>query len=204
MPRNLLVGLIAALAAALGLALSLMLAQPKAVNLASGTLLQMPKLLPAFALTDESGAPYGNAQLQGHYTLLFTGFTTCPDICPATLSLLKTVVQKLGPEASKLQVLFLSVDPERDTPQRLKSYVHHFNPAFKGASGPTDELDKLALAMGFAYVKVPGATPETYTMDHSTALILLNPQGQVQAYFTAPHKAEALAADLLTLLKKKQ
>ncbi len=202
MPRKLVLGLVAAIAAALGLSLSLLLNLPKTIALQNGTLLETPRALPAFALTGADGKAFTNQDLAGHYTLMFTGFTSCPDICPATLTMLKAVAKKLPSNAAPLQVLFLSIDPERDTPERLKSYVNYFDANFKAATGPNQELDKLAMAMGFAYVKVPGETPATYTMDHSTALILLNPQGQVQAYFTAPHQLQMLADDLTTVLKK--
>ena len=132
---------------------------------------------------------------------MFAGFTTCPDICPTTLTLMKAVMDDLGPDAQKVQMLLLSIDPERDTPERLKSYVQYFDPRFKGATAPNTELDKLARAMSFVYTKVPGATPETYTMDHSSALMLVNPKGELAGFFTAPHRREALVADLKGLLK---
>ncbi len=202
-PAPLRFGLIAAIAAALGLALGIAFMQPKAVSIESGTLLQPPRALPPFALTDFDGKPFTNASLQGHWTVVFAGFTTCPDICPGTLTLMKGVMADLGPLAGQVQMLLLSIDPERDTPERLKSYVQYFDPRFAAATGPNAELDKLARAMSFVYSKVPGASPETYTMDHSAALMLINPQGQLAGFFTAPHRREALAADLSTLLKKK-
>lgn len=201
-PTQLRFGLIAALAAALGLALGVVFMQPKAVSIESGTLLQPPRALPAFALTDADGKPFTNASLQDHWTVIFVGFTTCPDICPATLTTMKSVMADLGPLAERVQMMLLSVDPERDTPERLKSYVQYFDPRFTAATGPNPELDKLARAMSFVYTKVPGATPETYTMDHSAALMLINPEGQLAGFFTAPHRRAALAADLTTLLKK--
>ena len=201
MPRNVLFGIIAAVAAALGLAVGAILLKPKSIAIASGTLLQTPRPLPAFALTDQDGAAFTNRSLEGHWTVVFAGFTYCPDVCPGTLTLLKAVRRQLGEDAAKVQVLFLSVDPARDTPERLKSYVQYFDPRFKGATAPNTELDKLARAMSFVYTKVPGATPETYTMDHSSALMLVNPKGELAGFFTAPHRREALVADLKGLLK---
>jgi len=203
-PPPLRFGLIAALAAALGLALGVVFMQPKAVHIESGTLLQPPRALPAFTLTDVDNRPFTNASLQGHWSVIFAGFATCPDVCPTTLNTLKGVMADLGPLAKQVQVVLLSIDPERDTPARLKSYVQYFDPSFTGATGPNSELDKLARAMSFVYAKVPGATPETYTMDHSAALMLINPQGQLAGFFTTPHRREVLAADLTALIKKKQ
>ena len=200
MPRNVLFGLIAAVAAALGLAVGAILLKPKSVAIASGTLLQTPRPLPAIALTDQDGAPFTNRHLEGHWTVVFAGFTYCPDICPGTLTLLKAVRRQLGEDAAKVQVLFLSVDPGRDTPQRLKTYVQFFDPSFTAVTAPDAELEKLAGAMSFVYAKVPGATPDSYTMDHSTALMLINPKGQLAGFFTAPLKAESLGADLKTIL----
>lgn len=202
-PATLRFGLIAALAAALGLAAGVVFMKPKAVSIESGTLLQPPRALPAFALTDFDGKPFTNASLQGHWTIIFAGFTTCPDICPNTLTLMKNVIGDLGRLSGEVRLLLLSVDPERDTPERLKNYVQYFDPRFTAATGPTTELDKLARAMSFVYTKVPGATPETYTMDHSAALMLINPQGQLAGFFTAPHRHQALVADLTNLLQKK-
>lgn len=201
MPAQIRVGLIAAIAAALGLALGVLLLKPKSVPIASGTLLDTPRILPAFALTGVDGQPFTNAALAGHWTVVFAGFTSCPDVCPTTLTLLKSVVKDLGPAATRVRVLFLSVDPERDTPARMASYVHYFDPQFTAATGPTEELDKLARAMSFVYTKVPGATPDSYTMDHSAALMLLNPQGQLAGYFTPPFRRDALVSDLKALVQ---
>lgn len=200
MPRNILFGLIAALAAALGLAVGAIVLQPKSIPIASGTLLDTPRPLPAFALTGQDGQPFTNQALAGKWTVVFAGFTYCPDICPGTLTLLKAVKAKRGPKAEQLQVLFLSVDPGRDTPERLKTYVQFFDPGFLAATAPDAELEKLARAMSFVYAKVPGKTADGYTMDHSTALMLINPQGQLAGFFTAPLKVDPLSADLSTIL----
>jgi protein SCO1/2 len=201
MPSQIRFGLVVAIAAALGLALGVFMLKPKVMSIASGTLLQPPRDLPAFVLTGDNGQPYTNQNWQGHWTIVFAGFTTCPDVCPTTLTLMKGVFADLGPLASKAQMLMLSVDPERDTPEKLAQYVHYFSPTFTGATGSNAELDKLARAMSFVYEKIPGATPSTYTMDHSAALMLVNPKGQLAGFFTAPHQRAALVADLKTILE---
>ena len=202
-PVQLRFGLIAALATALGLMLGMVMMKPKAVSIESGTLLHQPRELQAIPLTGIDHQSFTKAQLQGRWTLVFVGFTTCPDVCPTTLTMMKSVMTDLGPLASAVQMMLLSVDPERDTPEKLKSYVQYFDPRFIGATGPTSELDKLGRAMSFVYTKVPGATPETYTMDHSTALMLINPEAQLAGFFTPPFRHDALAADLAALIKKK-
>ena len=189
-------------AAAVGvLAARLWLAPPAATALKSGTLLPAPRQIVDFALAAEDGKPFTNADLRGRWSLVFTGFTHCPDVCPTTLSLLKGVANRLGTQADEVQIVFLSVDPERDTPEALEHYVHYFSPRFRAATGPVPELEQLGASLGFVFAKVPGPTPESYTMDHSAALILVNPQGQLAGYFTPPLRADALAADLSSLLK---
>jgi protein SCO1/2 len=174
--------------------------QAPATQLGSGTLLPQPRVIGDFNLTGDDGKPFTKASLAGHWNLVFTGYTHCPDVCPTTLATLKSVASKLGPDADKLQIVFLSIDPERDRPEALERYVHYFDPRFRGATAPNTELDRLAPQIGFVYLKVPGTTPENYSMDHSAALILINPQAQVAGYFTPPLSADALAQDLSKLI----
>lgn len=190
-----------ALALLTGLLVTVIGLMPERPQLTSGLLLSQPRPIAAFQLTADNGEPFTNAGLQGHWSLLFAGFTHCPDVCPTTLSLLKQVHATLAERGVEAQVLFLSVDPERDTPEQIGRYVDYFEPSFIGVTGPNERLDVLTNSLALVYQKVPGETPETYTMDHSSALVLINPQGQAVAYFTPPHKADALSADLLRLLR---
>ena len=190
--------LFAAALCALGLGLfagQRLLAPRAATPLASGTLLDAPRAVAPFVLTDPDGQPYTQARLQGHWTLLFAGFTNCPDVCPTTLALMAQLRGRLAADAP-LELLFLSVDPERDTPERLKTYTAHFGGGVRGVTGPREQLDALCANLGIAYLKVPGATDAQYTVDHSTALVLLDRSGRVAGYFQAPHKLDTLAADL--------
>lgn len=171
-----------------------------ALELESGTALPEPRPLREFAMTDDAGAAFGLARLQGRWSLVFAGFTSCPDVCPTTLALLQQVRGALALQNRTLDILFLSVDPERDTPQRLRGYVGHFGAGITGLTGSADALAALAAQLGLAYVKVPGPTPADYTMDHSAALVLLDPQARIAAYFQPPFKADTLASDLARLL----
>ena len=173
---------------------------PRAVQIESGTLLREPRPVAAFALLDQDARPYSNAELQGHWTLLFAGFTHCPDVCPTTLGTMKQLAQQPGLREAGLDYVFLSVDPERDTPQRLKSYVAFFGTAIRGVSGPRAQIDVLCASLGLAYLKIPGASDAEYTMDHTAALVLLDPQGRVAGYFQPPHKLDTLAADLARIV----
>lgn len=165
----------------------------------SGTLLDAPRPIAAFSLSDHDGQPYGNDRLRGHWSVLFAGFTHCPDVCPTTLGVMKAVAQRLGPQAPAM--VFLSVDPERDTPAVLKPYVQHFGAGVTGVTGARDSLDRLCESLGIAYVKIPGATDADYTIDHSAALVLIDPQGRIAGYFTPPLKVDTLAADLSEIMR---
>lgn len=196
MPRSVRIVLVAAIAAALGLLYSVWLLKPADIGISSGTMLPQPKAIPAFSLVDSQGAAFTNVNLVGHHSLIFIGFTHCPDVCPSTLTLLKNVRKELGSDAKKLQIVFLSIDPERDTPAQLNKYIQGFGEGFTAVTGGTSALETLGMSLSYVFVKVPGETPETYTMDHSTALILVNPQGQLAGFFTAPHQGKALVTDL--------
>jgi protein SCO1 len=199
----LILGIVAAVAAVAGLVVANFVFKPDALPgtpIASGTLLPTPRPIPAFTLQGTDGQPFTRARLEGKWSVIFVGFTHCPDICPNTMGLLKNVHEKLAGSGESLQVVLLSVDPERDTPEALQRYVTFFDPSFLGATGPTAELDKLGAAMGFVYMKSPGATPESYNVDHSSALILVNPQAQVAGYFTPPLRVDPLVTDLRALL----
>lgn len=193
-PKTVVTVLAASLALAAGAWLALRLEQPAPASLQSGTLLGTPRPVAAFALTDQDGRPFTQDQLRGRWSLVFAGFTHCPDVCPTTLGVMKIVAQKLGAAAPAM--VFLSVDPERDTPDVLKRYVQFFGPAVTGVTGERAALDALCASLGIAYVKIPGASENDYTVDHSAALVLIDPQGRVAGYFTPPLKADTLAADL--------
>ena len=167
--------------------------------LASGTWLPQARQLRDFSLTDESGRTLSLDTLKGRPALIFFGFTHCPDVCPTTLATLAQA--RKSSQIGDLQVLLISVDPARDTPEILERYVHAFDPAFRGATGPQAMIDAVAKDFGVAVQKVelPGGD---YTMDHSAAVFLLDGQARIAAVFTAPIEAPALAADLRAIAPK--
>ncbi|HSW11306.1 MAG TPA: SCO family protein [Solimonas sp.] len=197
--NSILYGFIGAIAAVLGIVVALQFSTPRGTELQSGTQLPQPRALPAFELVDQDAQPFGAPQLAGRWTLLFPGFTYCPDVCPTTLALLKQVNAGLD-ESLRPRVVFLSVDPERDTPARLKSYVSHFDPGFFGVTAPEPQLSAIARGLGIAYAKVPGSSPDSYQMDHSASLILLDPQARIVAYFSPPFDPAKLSADLKAVI----
>lgn len=168
------------------------------VVLQAGTALPEPRPLADFELVDQSGKPFGRNQLKGTWNLLFLGFTHCPDVCPQTLAVLSAIDNRRDPHDARVQTVFVSVDPERDTPSHLAEYTAYFNPEFAGVTGEKPELDRLCDSLDFAYVKVPQGEGR-YTVDHSTPVALIDPQARVVGYFSQPLDIEAVAADLRAL-----
>lgn len=162
-------------------------------TLASGTWLPQPKRIADFHLTDNDGKPFSLRDLQGKPTLVFFGFTHCPDVCPTTL--LKLAQIQKAAAIPGLKVVFVTVDPERDTPALVNTYVHAFDPEFVGLTGDNQAIVKIAAEFGVAVNKVelPGGD---YTMDHSAIVFLMNTQGQVAGIFTPPFDTTRFAEDL--------
>jgi len=185
-----------AAAAAAGLGAAWLLGREPALALQSGTKLDSPRALLEFALVDPAGGAFTRENLRGRWTLLFAGFTNCPDICPMTLAQFAGIRRQV-PE-DRVQLLFLSVDPERDTPARIGQYLGHFGPGLAGATGSTEAVDAFAAQLGLAHVRIPGADGN-YSVDHSAALVLIDPEARIAAYFTPPHDTAALVADLSRL-----
>jgi protein SCO1/2 len=198
--KTLAYGIAAVVALVLGGLAGALLLQPQQLQMQTATVLPAPRALPPLALVDQDGKPFTTASLHGHWTLLFAGYTYCPDVCPTTLALLKQLSAAL-PGNARPQVVFLSVDPDRDTPARLKQYVQYFDPAFVGVTAHEPALAAAAQAFGIAYSRVPGPTAEQYDMEHSAALILVDPDAAIRAYFSPPHTLEALKSDLTQLME---
>ncbi len=179
------------------------LADARLPDARAATVLPQPRAIPAVSLTDHEGQSFGNGRLQDRWSLLFFGFTRCPDICPNTLGLLQALSAALKQEGSgaSLQVVFVSVDPKYDQPAALKSYIEYFDPSFVAVTGPEDELQKLTGALYMPYAYVPTGKGDEYTVEHSGALVLLNPQGQAVAYFSPPLQVRPILSDLQALLK---
>ncbi|MCI0750058.1 MAG: SCO family protein [Nevskiales bacterium] len=194
------VALVALSGLALGLWAAVQWSTTQTPILHSGILLPTPRPVAPFALTRQDGVAFTEADLRGHWSLLFAGFTYCPDVCPTTLTVMKQVEQGLRDSRRALNAVFVSVDPERDTPEQLSRYVRYYSPTLTGITGPFEQLDRLCASLGIAYIKVPGTLPQNYTVDHSAVLVLVNPQGQVAAYFQPPHRVEALTADLTQMI----
>ncbi|MET0026113.1 MAG: SCO family protein [Candidatus Thiodiazotropha sp.] len=161
-----------------------------------------PRRLKAFSLTDQLGQTYDNQRLLGHWTFMSFGYTYCPDICPTTLSIMSEVSNRIRAQAqhAPFQVVFVSIDPERDTPARLAEYVTYFDPAFLGVTGTQQELQKLTRPLGILYQRVDTQDSAMgYVMDHTASIILVDPQGRFFAYFLHPHDADSITRDFTTI-----
>ncbi len=147
---------------------------------------ETPRDLGEFDLVDHRGQPFTAASLEGQWTLIFFGFTFCPDICPTTMAFLAELVRELeGTEVEDTDVVMFSVDPARDTVEQLAAYVPYFHPDFTGVTGEFLELFRVATAMNTPFRKVPGQD-ENYLVDHSSNVVLINPRGDYHGFFKAP------------------
>jgi protein SCO1/2 len=151
-------------------------------------------------LTDHTGAPRTLDDYKGKAVVVFFGYTHCPDVCPTTLAEMKAVLAKLGEDARRVQVLFVTVDPERDTRDVLAAYVPAFDPSFVGLYGDAAATAKVAKDFKVFYQKVGGSNPQTYTVDHSAGSYVFDPQGRLRLYVRYGANPDDLAGDLRLLL----
>ncbi len=154
----------------------------------------------ALSLPDQDGRARSLADFKGKAVVLFFGYTQCPDVCPTSLSELAQAKQLLGADGERLQGLFVSVDPERDTPEIMKAYMASFDPTFLALLPTPQQLPALAKSFKVYYKKVEGPTPTSYTMDHSAGSYIYDTQGRLRVYHRYGSGAEALAADVRLLL----
>lgn len=154
----------------------------------------------AFALPDTAGKLRTLADYKGKAVVLFFGYTHCPDVCPTTMAELTQALQQLGPDAKRVQVLFVTVDPARDTPDVLAQYVAAFDPTFVGLRPNDAQLAKVAKDFRVYYAKVPGKTPDSYTMDHTAASYVFDPSGKLRLFARDGQGASPWVHDLKLLL----
>lgn len=166
------------------------------------TLYPAARALPAFDLTDQHGRPYGPQRLLGQWTFMFFAYTHCPDVCPATLAALAATRRELAdlPPAQRPQVVLVSVDPARDTVETLAGYTAFFDPTFMGVTGAPDQVTRLTDGVGVVVRPGPPDEYGNYSVDHSTAVFLVNPAGEIAAVFSAPHSPDGIANDYRVIL----
>jgi protein SCO1/2 len=154
-----------------------------------------------FRLIDHNGKPRTLADFRGKVVVMFFGYTQCPDVCPTTLSDMRQVMEKLGEDSARMQVLFVTVDPKRDTQELLSKYVPGFNPAFLGLYGDDAAIDKVAREFKIVHQIQEGKTPESYTVAHTAASLVFDPQGRLRLFINYGMDVDKLAADIKLLMK---
>ena len=152
------------------------------------------------SLTDQYGQPRTLADFKGKVTLVFFGFTQCPDVCPATMAELAQIKAKLGADGNRVQGVFVTLDPERDTTELLKAYMGGFDPSFIALRGTPEQTAATAKEFKVFYAKVPGKSPGTYSLDHTAGSYVFDTHGKVRLFVRYGSGAEALTADLKALL----
>ncbi len=209
--RNTGIVLVLALAAGLGLLLAQKVFGPAAGNgqQANSILLYpTPRALPDFSLSQSDGTRLVAGELRGHWTLVFLGFTSCPDVCPTTLAELALAQKQWEgiPDSLRPRVLFVSVDPERDTPARLGEYAHAFHKDTLAATADVPSLERFTTSLGLVFQKAPGkhfkTDPNDYSMDHSASIAVLDPEGRLAGLMRPPFDPQAIAGDLKQLTEK--
>lgn len=197
--------LIALVALVLGLTVNKVLngqrqADPTRLLDAGIVLLPQPRTVPAISLTDQDGKPIAMNELKDKWSLLFFGYTFCPDICPTTLAQMREL-KGLLPEAvrDRVRIVMVSVDPNRDTPQQLKQYLGYFDPAFLGATGELASIQKLANAVSIPFIPAD-TSKENYTVDHSGNLVVIGPDGTQRGFIRAPLNNQKLKEQLPVLV----
>lgn len=175
---------------------------PESPQLQQATLLPSAKPIADFNLTNDKGGAFTLADLKGHWSFAFFGYTHCPDVCPTSLAMLAQVMRKLKDSDALDELprgLFVSVDPQRDTPDRLGAFVHYFDPDFIGVTGDPEQIMTLTRQLGILYLKTPGDSDTDYLIDHSAAIVLFDPKGKFHALFNVPHDAGKIASDFIKI-----
>lgn len=169
-------------------------------------LLPEPRIIADFDLVDQHNEHFSLERFKGRWSLLFFGFTTCPDVCPNTLhqlQLARRAMIEANPAGPLPQIYLVSVDPGRDTPSKLAAYLEYFDPAFVGLTGADEQLQALAYQLGVAYFIEPHEPGDLeYNVDHSASLLLLNPDAQLLGVLPPPHEASAIAQAVMTVIRQ--
>ena len=170
------------------------------------TILDEPRSVPAFSLTDHHGNPFTEKDLLKKWTFLYFGYTSCPDVCPTTLGELTgadRILRKTPSDIALPRFAFISVDPERDTKEQLSNYTAYFNPDFLGVTGNAQQIRALAQPLGIVYRRsYEDASKKNYFMDHTASVLLVNPEGYMHAVMSPPHDATSIAKDFREIVHR--
>lgn len=193
--RNFIVAIVLAIAIAAGVFVALHKQTPAAP--VAATVLPAPTDMPDFSLVDQYGEPVDRTVFDGQWDLVFFGYTHCPDICPTTLQVLTAARAELAEKGQSPlpRIVFVSIDPDRDTPELLGQYLDYFGDGNLGITGSVEEITKLTSGLGIYFAKQPG-DDENYAVDHSAAVLLVDPDGKFHAIFSGPHIAANFVHDV--------
>ncbi len=199
-PKNLIIAIVLGIAMAAGLYVATTLRKP--AELQTALILPAPLALPEFSLLDQHRQPVGQPSFRGQWDLVFFGFTNCPDVCPTTLQTLANAKRELSDAgvAELPRIVLVSVDPERDTPEMLGRYVNYFGDDNLAVTGELAELVKLTTPLGI-YFEKNQTDDENYGVDHSAAVLIINPDGEFSALFSAPHVVANYVHDLPIIME---
>lgn len=194
-PKNLFIAIMMAIALAMGIFLAVRMQAPTEPS--SAFILPAPIPLPEFALVDQTGSAVTPDTFRDSWSLVFFGFTHCPDICPATLQILSAARKTLAENGQDPlpRIVLVSVDPERDTPELIGRYVGYFGDGNLGITGSLGEIRRLTTTLGIFFEKQPG-TDENYSVDHSAAVLVFNPAGEFHALFSGSHQVQNFVHDI--------
>jgi protein SCO1/2 len=167
-----------------------------------GTVLKPPRQIQVPELIKHDGTPFTNEDLNGQWSLIFFGYTHCPDICPTTMNVLAEA--KKNSVGDFPRVVFITVDPQRDTVDLLKGYVHYFDPEFTGVTGDEKMIQALTIQASILYMKVPGVSgnENDYLVDHSSSILMINPDGQLAAFLGAPHTPSSILDSVKKIIRE--
>ncbi|MCP4433410.1 MAG: SCO family protein [Gammaproteobacteria bacterium] len=197
---------IAVLAMTIGFSIAWIARQSQPIELEAGMWFgEQSRALPEFELIDQNNNKLIQTDFQGKWHLVFFGYTHCPDICPSSLQTMADIVKLIDDKdvTKSLQIVFISVDPDRDSPEILKPYVEYFNPNFIGATASANNLERLTASIGIAYfVDKKDSDQVSYEVGHSSAFVLINPAVEFSGLFSAPHDSRKIAGDLTKIIER--
>lgn len=199
--RSIIMGTVLGVALAAGIWLSMSITDREPPPLTTATVLPQATPVPAFSLIDQDGAPVDASVFRGQWDLVFFGFTHCPDVCPLTLKVLASARQRLAEDGVQPlpRIVLVSVDPARDTPEKIRAYVSNFGDGVIGLTGEEDEIRRLADALYIFYDKRDNGT-DNYLVDHSAVVLVIDPEGRYHALFSSPHRIENFVSDLPAIM----
>lgn len=204
--KKIILAVIAIISLGLGFLVSSIVSETKPLDLESALWFgKQAKALPEFSLYDHDNRPLNNDRLSGKWSLIFFGFTHCPDVCPTSLQTLAEMMKAIDDKVMRetIQVIFVSVDPDRDSPAILKSYVGYFDAGFIGATARIPDLEVLTNVLGIAHERdKTSENQQDYSVSHSGAIVLINPAGEYAGLFRAPHNSRTMASDLSKIIAR--